>query len=178
MLADQKWLLFIIYINIRYVLGILQLLKQSSDIFPFDFILFSLFRLLQRNREILIYSTKYWEIILWTMENIWMKTYYGINSFEIVQARYRRLFNFNTFPNRSQILKIVKYFKAHGSCEDFWAMCSLTSRNVYALSSTLHASFNCAFNWMADTWSMYYKCTIAMIWLCVKRTSNVHKDRT
>ena len=27
-------------------------------------------------------------------------------------------------------------------------------------------------------WIVFWYCAIAMIWLCVKRTSNVHKDRT
>ena len=55
------------------------------------------------------------------------KTYYEIKSFKIVQARYRRKFNFNTFPNRSQIYKLVKNFEAQGTCEDSWATCSSPS---------------------------------------------------
>ena len=56
----------------------------------------------------------------WTMEQkiFCVKTYYETKSFKIVQARYRRKFNFNTFPNRSQILKLIKNFEAHGTCED------------------------------------------------------------
>ena len=56
----------------------------------------------------------------WTMEQkiFYVKTYYETKSFKIVQARYRRKFNFNTFPNRSQILKLIKNFEAHGTCED------------------------------------------------------------
>ena len=47
-----------------------------------------------------------------------MKTYYETKSFKIVQARYRRKFTFNTFPNGSQIFKLVIYFEAHSACED------------------------------------------------------------
>ena len=47
-----------------------------------------------------------------------VKTYYETKSFRIVQARFRRKFSFNQFPNRSQIFKLVKKFKAHGTCGD------------------------------------------------------------
>ena len=39
-------------------------------------------------------------------------------SLKIVQARYRRRFNFNQFP------KLIKNFKAIGTCEDHRAMAS------------------------------------------------------
>ena len=46
-----------------------------------------------------------------------VKTYYKTKSVKIVHARYRRKFNFNTFPNSSQILESVKNFEARGTCE-------------------------------------------------------------
>jgi hypothetical protein len=47
-----------------------------------------------------------------------VKTYYETKSFKIVQARYKRKFNFNTFLSRNQIFKLVKNFEAYGTCED------------------------------------------------------------
>ena len=38
-------------------------------------------------------------------------------------------FSFNTFPNGSQIFKLVKIFEAHGSCEDRWAIDSSQSED-------------------------------------------------
>ena len=49
-------------------------------------------------------------------------------SFEIVQARCRKKFNFNIFLNRSQIFKLVKNFEAHCTCEDHRVMGSSLSR--------------------------------------------------
>ena len=46
-----------------------------------------------------------------------VKTYVKTKSFKIVQARFRQKFNLNTFPNKSQIFKLVKNFEAHGTCE-------------------------------------------------------------
>ena len=56
----------------------------------------------------------------WSMEQkiFCVKTYYETKSFKIVQARFRRKFSFNQFPNRSQIFKLVKKFEAHGTCGD------------------------------------------------------------
>ena len=57
------------------------------------------------------------------MEQIFCaKTYHKTKSFKIVQVRYRRKFNFNTFPNRSLIFKLVKNFKAHRTSEDHKTM--------------------------------------------------------
>ena len=47
-----------------------------------------------------------------------VKTYYETKSFQIVEARFRRNFSFNKFPNRSQIFKLVKKFETHGTCGD------------------------------------------------------------
>ena len=47
-----------------------------------------------------------------------VKTYYETKSFQIVQARFRRKFSFNKFPNRSQTFKLVKKFETHGTCGD------------------------------------------------------------
>ena len=56
----------------------------------------------------------------WSMEQkiFCVRTYYETKSFKIVQARFRRKFSFNQFPNRSQIFKLVKKFEAHGTCGD------------------------------------------------------------
>ena len=42
-----------------------------------------------------------------------VKTYYENKFFKIVQARYRRKFNFKTFLNKSQIFEMVKNCEAH-----------------------------------------------------------------
>ena len=49
----------------------------------------------------------------WSMEQkiFCVKAYYETKSFQIVQARFRRKFSFNKFPNRSQIFKLVKKFE-------------------------------------------------------------------
>ena len=66
------------------------------------------------------------------------KTYYETKSFKTVQAGYRRKFNFNAFPNRNKISKLIKYFEAQGTWEDCMAKDSssfgptITQRNVYA----------------------------------------------
>ena len=55
----------------------------------------------------------------WSMEQIFcVKTYYETMFFKIVQGKYRRKFNVNAFPNRSQIFKLVKSFEAHDTGED------------------------------------------------------------
>ena len=56
----------------------------------------------------------------WLMEQkiFCVETYYETKSFQIVQARFRRKFSFNKFPNRSQIFKLVKKFETHGTCGD------------------------------------------------------------
>ena len=56
----------------------------------------------------------------WSMEQkiFCVKTYYETTSFQIVQARFRRKFSFNKFPNRTQIFKLVKKFETHGTCGD------------------------------------------------------------
>ena len=99
-----------------------QLLKQSSGCtdLPCWLYYFSLFRLLQEIVNILIYSIKYSEIILWMIEEkiFCVKTYYE-RLFKIVQARYKRKFNFNTFPNRNQIFQIGQKL---GSSWYLWQM--------------------------------------------------------
>ena len=42
-------------------------------------------------------------------------SYYETNPFKIIQARYRRKLTFNTIPNWSQIFKLIKKYKAHGT---------------------------------------------------------------
>ena len=45
----------------------------------------------------------------WTMERkiFCVTAYCGSKSFKIFQLRYKRKFNYNAFPNRSQIFKLV-----------------------------------------------------------------------
>ena len=63
--------------------------------------------------------TKYSEIMPWTIEQkiFYVKTYYEIPSFEIDLARYRKKFNFNTFPNgvRFWTLKFMALVKIGSS---------------------------------------------------------------
>ena len=47
--------------------------------------------------------------------------------FMVVQARYRKKFKFNTFPNRSQIFKLDKNFEVQSTCGDHRAMASSPS---------------------------------------------------
>ena len=59
------------------------------------------------------------------MEQIFcMKTYSKTKSLMIVKEWYRRKFNFNTFPKKSQIFKLVKNFEVHDTSEDCRAMSS------------------------------------------------------
>ena len=97
-----------------------------SQIFPVDFILFLFLDYCWEIVNILTYLLKYREIMTLTMEPkiFCVTTYYETKSFKIVWTRYRRKFNFITFPNRSQIFKLVKNSEAHGSCEDHGAMIS------------------------------------------------------
>ena len=41
------------------------------------------------------------------------KTYYETERFKIVQPSYRRKFSYNTFLNRSQILKVVNIYRGN-----------------------------------------------------------------
>jgi hypothetical protein len=93
---------------------------MASQIFPTNFILIIFSDSCMEIANIFINSTKYSEIMPWLMEQkiFCVKTYYEAKSFKIVQARYNRKFNFNTFPIKSQIFKLFKNFKAYGTCED------------------------------------------------------------
>ena len=51
-------------------------------------------------------------------KTFWMKTDNKIKSFKTVQARYKKKFHFNTFPNTTQIFKLINNFEAHSICED------------------------------------------------------------
>ena len=68
----------------------------------------------------MISLTEYSEIIPWMMEQkiLYVKTNYITKSFKIFQARYKIKFNFKTFPNRSQIFKLIKNSEVHGTSED------------------------------------------------------------
>ena len=50
------------------------------------------------------------------------KTYYETKSLNIILVKFGRKFNFNTFPNKNQIFKLIKNFEVHGTCEDRKAM--------------------------------------------------------
>ena len=57
--------------------------------------------------------------MLWTTEQIFfMQRHYKTRPYKIVQIRHRRKFNFNSFPKRSQILKLVMNFEAYSTFED------------------------------------------------------------
>ena len=78
----------------------------------------------------------------WTMEQkvFCVKSNYKTKSFKIVQARYRRKFNLNTFPNRHQIFKLVKNIEGHrvmgSSPPEPPITIQIPMRNAYALSTT------------------------------------------
>ena len=103
-----------------------QLLKQSSSLSRSSLLnLFFLFLgYCSELEDILIYSTKYNKIMSWMMEQkIFCEEIYDeTKSLKIVQNRYRGKFNFNSFPNKSQIFKLIKNFEADGTCEivDQW----------------------------------------------------------
>ena len=63
----------------------------------------------------LIYSNKYCKILLCMTEQIFCaNTCYETWSFKIVQARYRKKFNFNTFSSWSRTLKLMALVKIVG----------------------------------------------------------------
>ena len=75
-----------------------------------------------------------------------VKKWHDMMMIKIVQAKYRRKFNFNTFLNRSYIFKLVKNSEVHSTCEDqdHWLQRRLKRsprRDVHAFSTTLHAAF-------------------------------------
>ncbi|XP_076039237.1 uncharacterized protein LOC143024328 [Oratosquilla oratoria] len=61
-----------------------------------------------------------WITTTWTTKQkvFCVKTYYKTKSFKTVQAKHRRLFNFNYYPNKSKISKWVRNFETYGSVED------------------------------------------------------------
>ena len=77
-----------------------------SQIFPVDFIPFSDYCTEIHIIKILIYSTKYRKILPWTRKQkiFCVNTYYKTYSVKIIQAKYRRKFNYNTQLNKSQEL--------------------------------------------------------------------------
>ena len=56
-----------------------------------------------------------------------VKTNYESEFLKIVQARYWRKFNFNIFPNRSQMFELIKNFEDHNTFEIRLAMGSSPS---------------------------------------------------
>ena len=84
------------------------------------------------------YLTKYSKIV-WMLERkilFFVKTYYKISSFNIIQAKLLRRFSFNTFPKGSQIFKLVKKWVSHDSCEDRRATVSSISRPLVTPSES------------------------------------------
>ena len=71
----------------------------ASQIFLVDSIIFLFSNYGRKIINILIYSTKYSEIMPWTMEQKMFsrKTYYETKSFKTIQAIYRKKVNFNKF---------------------------------------------------------------------------------
>ena len=134
-------------------IGCFTIVKKSNSLSYHSCWLYSLsfFGWMQR--------TKYIEIMPWTMEQkmFCLKTYYETKSSKIILARYSKKINFNTFPNRSLIFELVNNFEDQGTYEDRKTTCSSPSplrrfqqppsRKVHALSITVHAAFNNAFNW-------------------------------
>ena len=108
-----------------YRQGVSQLSKkvEAAQITSVDFILFLFSDNYWEIDSILIYLIKYSQILPWKIERKFfcVKTYYETKSFIIVRTRYKRKFNFNTFPNRSQIFKLIKNVEAHGACEGYRA---------------------------------------------------------
>ena len=116
----------------------------------------------------------------WSMEQkiFCVKTYYETKSFQIVQARFRRKFSFNKFPNRSQIFKLVKTFETHGTCGDRRVTGSSPSGppiTIRELSTTLHAAFKNAFDRMVDIWSMYSRTLLDILFLIWGQTVTDYK---
>ena len=62
--------------------------------------------------------------MLWTLEQIFCE---DILRNEVIQDCSRGKFDGSTFPNRSQIFKLIKNFETYGTCRDCWAMGSSTS---------------------------------------------------
>ena len=72
----------------------------------------------------------------WTIEqNFRVKMYYKTKTFNSVRARYKRKLNFNTYPNRRKIFKLVKNFEA---CEDRRATVSSQSGPPITLKKCTH----------------------------------------
>ena len=101
-----------------------------------------------------------------------VKTYYETKSFQIVQARFRRKFSFNKFPNRSQIFKLVEKFETHGTCGDRMVTGSSlsgppitirTPDNVIRVQGG--AAFKNAFDRTVDIWSMYSRTLLDILFL-------------
>ena len=49
------------------------------------------------------------------LEIFWVTTYSGTNSFKTVQAKFRKKFNFNKHPQKSQIYRCLHKFQTTGS---------------------------------------------------------------
>ena len=176
MLAIGKWEFFFSMLRLINTYSVFHNCWNKAavlQIFPVDFILFSNY--CWEIVNILIYSIKYCKIMPWMMEQkiFCVNTYYETKPFKIVQPRYRRKFNYNTFPNRRQIFKLVKNFEAHSTCEDSRTTGSLTSgppitirtprRNVHSLSINLYTKFNSASNQTADIWSTYSRAPLDIL---------------
>ena len=113
----------------------------------------------------------------WSMEQkiFCVKTYYETKSFQIVQARFRRKFSFNKFPNRSQIFKLGKKFETHGTCGDRRVTGSSpsgppitirTPDNVTRVKSqSVGVRANLCDDRTVDIWSMYSRTLLDILFL-------------
>ena len=106
--------------NYFYFKGCFAFVKTVavSLVFFVDFILFLFSDYCWEIVNILINSIKYGQIMPWTMEQKIFWRYITKLSLSRQLKQNRKKFSFNTFPNRNQVLKLVKKFENHITCED------------------------------------------------------------
>ena len=61
-----------------------------------------------------------------------MMTYLETKSFKTMQAKFRRIFNFNNYPQKSQIFRWVQKFQAPGSVNNLKAVNPKSGRKLIA----------------------------------------------
>ena len=112
--------------------------------------------------NVLIYLTKYSKIMSWTMEQkiLCVMTYYKTKSFKQHMERSSSFGSFSrTTSTRTTLIPLLQWSQL--SPRRFkWS----PTRNVHALSKTLHA----AFNWTADIWSMYSRAPLDIFGSCFR----------
>ena len=90
---------------------------------------------------------------------------YEIKSFNIVKARHRNNFNFNTLPNRSQIFKLTKKIEAHWIGEGLWGNMLLTiwvSNQQGGVFTTFHETMLSAELWTSGA-NVYWLLLIFLV---------------